>query len=315
MAMKKVIAVAGPTASGKTRLSIELAKLFNGEIVCCDSMQVYRGMDIGTAKPTPAERAQITHHMYDVVDPSIPFSCADYAEMADKCISEIISRGMLPIVCGGSGLYMNTLLCGISDVPDIPESIRENLSKKSPEELYIELLQKDPEAAQSIHPNNVKRVMRALEIHYGTGITKTEWDRKSKYKPKKYDSLIIGIAYRNREILYNRINSRVDEMLSLGLADEVKSLDLDRSSNAAQGIGYKELYEWIDGKCTYNEAVEKLKQNTRNYAKRQMTWFGKSGDVKWIYPDDYPDYKDDDKSFKNIVNIASEIVKSNGFVL
>lgn len=283
----KILAVVGPTASGKSALAVSLAARLNGEIVSCDSMQIYCGMDIGTAKPDETEKGGIRHHMLDIVSPEESFSCADYGRMARAETDDILRRGALPVFCGGTGLYLDAVLrCGFA--PDVPSGIREELKKRNPEELYRELCRVDPDSAGAIHPNNIKRVLRALEIYYGTGKTKSEWDRLSALAERPYDVLLIGLDYRNRETLYERIDRRVDDMLQRGLCEEAKRLDLLRDSTAAQAIGYKELYGWLDGQCGMEEAVSTLKQNTRNYAKRQLTWFRRNPDIHWLYPDDYP---------------------------
>ena len=280
-----LLAVVGPTASGKTSLSIALAKALGGEIVSCDSMQVYRGMDIGTAKPDEKEREGIPHHLIDVVSPDMPFSCADYAVLARKAVGEILSRGRLPIFCGGTGLYLDAVLTGNVFAPDVPEETVLRVRAMSADERYRLLSETDPESAAAIHPNNEKRVARALTVTLGTGVPKSEWDRRSRLAPKPYDALILGLDYRDRQILYERIDRRVELMLENGLAEEAKRLDLDRSATAGQAIGYKELYLWLDGTLSYGEAVAKLKQNTRNYAKRQLTWFRRDPSVRWLYPD------------------------------
>ena len=283
----KILAVVGPTASGKSALAVSLAARLNGEIVSCDSMQIYRGMDIGTAKPDEAEQGGIPHHMLDIVSPEESFSCADYGRMARDEADDILRRGALPVFCGGTGLYLDAVLRS-GFAPDVPPRIREELRKREPGELYRELCEVDPVSADAIHPNNVKRVVRALEIYHGTGKTKSEWDRLSALAEQPYDALLIGLDYRSRETLYERIDRRVDDMLQRGLCEEVKRLDLLRDSTAAQAIGYKELYGWLDGQCGMEEAVSTLKQNTRNYAKRQLTWFRRNPDIHWLYPDDYP---------------------------
>lgn len=296
----KIIAVVGPTASGKTELSLRLAETLDGEIISCDSMQIYKGMDIGTAKPSYEERRGIVHHLFDVVCPDVSFSCADYKTLAEETVKDIVSRGKTPIFCGGTGLYLNSLIsCGFS--PSVPEGIREELEKKSPDELYSELKKVDPLSAEMIHKNNVKRVIRALEIYLGTGKTKTEWDALSQNEESPYEALIFGLDYSSRETLYDRINRRVDIMLGMGLTDEVKSLSSSLGLTASQAIGYKEILLYLDGTLTYEEAVELLKKNTRNYAKRQLTYFKKNKDIHWYYPD----VTDMDEIFEDIVNIAS----------
>lgn len=281
----KLIAVVGPTASGKSALAIEIAKETGGEIISCDSMQVYRGMDIGTAKPTAAEMAEVRHHLIDVADPGEPFSCADYKILAEKAISDITSRGKIPVFCGGTGLYLDSVISIPAFSPEIPDGIREELMRRSPDELWAELCRIDPESAEKTHRNNVKRVIRALEIYCGTGKTKSEWDRLSRETVPPYDTLFIGLDFLDREKLYRRIEKRIEIMLESGLTDEVSRLDLPRGCNAAQAIGYKELYLYLDGKAEYGDAVALLEKNTRNYAKRQLTWFRRNKSIKWFYPD------------------------------
>ncbi len=283
-----VIAVVGPTASGKTALSVALAKRLDGEIISCDSMQVYRGMDIGTAKVTEEETCGVPHHLIDTVSPEESFSCADYSALAREKIEEIVKRGKTPIICGGTGLYLDSVLtenefseAGKDDV------CRERLMQRSLDELFEELKRVDPEAAEKTHKNNVKRVVRALEIYHTTGITKTEWDRRSREKESRYDAVIIGLDYKDRETLYERINKRVDIMMDAGLLTEVKALDTPafRESTASDGIGYKEMLSYLDGNASLGEAVEEIKKNSRNYAKRQLTWFRRNGGISWIYRD------------------------------
>lgn len=308
----KVLAVVGPTASGKTALSVALAKRLGGEIISCDSMQIYKGMDIGTAKVTDGEKQGIPHHLVDIISCEEKFSCSDYAVAAEAAIADITGRNKLPIFCGGTGLYLDSVLSGtrLSDA-GIDEEYRAALMLKSPEELYSMLMAVDPEAARKTHVNNVKRVVRALEIYHSTGKTKTEWDRDSRTGVGgKYDSLIIGLDFRDREKLYARINERVDMMLEVGLADEVRRLDSERfrASTAAQAIGYKELLEYFDGRCTLSEAAEAIKKGSRNYAKRQLTWFRRNPDIKWIYSDECPAGTD---NFEFIVNSALNIININ----
>lgn len=281
--MKNVLAVVGATASGKTALSIALAKALGGEIISCDSMQIYRGMDIGTAKPSEEETAGIPHHLIDIVEPSESFSVADYAPLAAKAIEDITSRGKLPIFCGGTGLYLDAVLNAneYSEAASDP-SLREELTRKAEEKgalaLWERLKVEDPESAEAIHPNNVKRVVRALEIKLLTGIPKSEWDRRSRLAPSPYNAVVLGLSYPDRAVLYGRIDRRVDMMLEAGLVDEVRSLiesgRLPRGSTAAQAIGYKEILAYLDGEVSLGEAVETLKTATRRYAKRQITWFG-----------------------------------------
>ena len=296
----KLIAVVGPTASGKTELSLRLAEALDGEILSCDSMQIYRGMDIGTAKPTLEERRGIPHHLIDIADPGEPFSCADYKCLAEAAVADVLARGKTPIFCGGTGLYLDAVLSVGDFSPSVPEGLREELQKQDPDVLWEELLAVDPEAAAAMHKNNLKRVIRALEIYRGTGKTKTEWDRLSKQKENPYDTLMIGLDYQDRQALYRRIELRVDLMLEQGLAEEAKTLSLDRTSTAGQAIGYKELYLWLDGDLSQEQAVALLKKNTRHYAKRQLTWFRRNPNVRWFYPD----AQERETFFENIVNIA-----------
>ncbi len=296
----KVLAVVGPTASGKTDLSLRLAEALDGEIISCDSMQIYRDMNIGTAKPSLNERRGIPHHLFDICDPEREFSCADYKHLAEAAIKDISERGKTPIFCGGTGLYLSSVLRGGNLSPDIPEGIREALEKRSIEENWNELLSVDPDAAALTHKNNSKRVIRALEIYHGTGRTKTEWDKLSLEAEPPYDALIFGLDYKSRDTLYDRINRRVDIMMNGGLEAEVRAVASRLGKTASQAIGYKELLCYINGELSYDVAVELLKKNTRNYAKRQLTWFRRDPNVIWSYPDS----ESTDTIFENIVNIA-----------
>ena len=320
----KVIAIVGPTASGKTALSVELAKRLGGEIISCDSMQVYRDMDIGTAKVTEEEACGVPHHLVSFVSPSESFSCADYATAAREKIKEIAERGRVPIFCGGTGLYLDSVLTDneFSEAGK-DEACRERLMSKTPDELYEELLKVDRAAAEKTHKNNVKRVVRALEIFYTTGITKTEWDDRSRERESRYDAVIIGLDFKDRETLYERINRRVDIMMESGLVDEVRALDSEgfRAGTASAGIGYKEILSCLDGCVTLSEAVEEIKKNSRNYAKRQLTWFRRNEKIHWIYPDFPQSYggKASEKltapmgedEFKLIVNYAVNIINNS----
>ncbi len=292
MAKLKTISILGPTASGKTALSIALAKRLGGEIVSFDSMQLYRGMNIGTATPDLRERDGTPHHLFDIVDPEESFSAADYAAHAAPVIADIASRGKAVILCGGTGMYLDSLMKissykkGKSD-----EGLREELAKfaevNGNEALHQQLREIDPESAEKIHPNNVKRVIRAIEIYRLTGMTKTEVDAEQVTGECAYDNTNVILDYRNREILYDRINRRVDMMLRDGLAEEAKGLyDSGRltGKTASQAIGYKELVPYFEGVCTLTEAAEQIKLNTRHYAKRQITWFNRYDGIR-IAPD------------------------------
>lgn len=283
-----IVCVVGPTASGKTAFAIELAKRRNGEIVSCDSMQIYKYMDIGTAKPTAKECADVPHHMIDFLDPNEDYSVADFVSRARGCIGDIISRGKLPVLCGGTGLYIDSVLNQI----EYPEGMRDDkyraelweiAEKDGNEAIHNMLKEVDEVAAESIHPNNTKRVIRALEICKTSGMTKTEADKLA-VKTPIYEAEIIGLNMQ-RERLYERINRRVDIMMEQGLLDEVKRLErmgVRRNSTAMQAIGYKELLLYIDGKCSLDEAVEKIKLESRRYAKRQLTWFRRNKGIVWI---------------------------------
>lgn len=293
----KIIAVGGPTASGKSALAFALAQCLDGEIVSCDSMAIYRDMNIGTAKPSQTELAQVRHHMIDICPPSVSYSAADWVTGATHAIDDIISRGKMPIICGGTGMYLDALLRpaafsnadGASENAALREELRVFAEKNGNTALHEKLRAVDPDSAASIHPNNIKRVIRALEIYLTTGITKTESDRQSQAGPSRYDCRIVTLNYENREILYSRIDSRVDKMIESGLVDEVRSLyacgSLPQDSTAAQGIGYKEILLCITDGLPLDTACELVKKNTRNYAKRQITWFKRYHDISLI-PDE-----------------------------
>ncbi len=309
----RILAVAGATASGKSALSLELAELFGGEIVSCDSMQVYRRMDIGTAKPTEEERARVTHHMIDIAEPTESYSCADYIREAAAVIEDISARGRLPIICGGTGLYLDALLRGsdFSEESTPDEELRRELfefaEKNGKDTLFAELRRIDPESAEAIHPNNVKRVIRAIEIYRTSGVKKSELDRRSLEAPSKYDATVIALKYNDRELLRQRIDRRVDEMIAVGLEAETRALMaegvFEKNTTAAQAIGYKEFLGYFRGESSFSECTELLKIATRKYSKRQMTWFGGRKYVEWIDADREGDLK----SFKEIVNSASEL--------
>ncbi len=286
--LKKIVAIAGPTASGKTALALKIAERFDGEVVSCDSMQIYRHMDVGTAKPSIEEMERVPHHMIDIVEPSENYSVADFVEKARECIDDIIDRGKLPVLAGGTGLYMDSIIENIEfgDFGSDQEFRREmeRLAAQQGNEAVHKLLEeKDPEAAEKIHPNNVRRVIRALEVCRLTGKTFTQVNMESR-RQKMYDALIFAIDT-EREVLYERINARVDRMLEEGLFEEVqglKSMGIRKEHTAMQAIGYKELMEVLDGECGFDEAVEKIKQESRRYAKRQLTWFKRNKDIHWV---------------------------------
>lgn len=304
----KIAAITGPTASGKTALAIRLARELDGEIISCDSMQIYKGMDIGTAKPTADELAAVPHHLIDILPADAPYSCSDYVKDAEAAIEDIVSRGKMPIFCGGTGLYLDRLLKGGNDdEAACDESVRAELKafyeERGVDALYSRLLELDPEAAESIHKNNVKRVMRAIEICLVTGKKKSEIDKKNAKIVDKYDHRVITLAFGDRELLYNRIDRRVDIMIEQGLIEETKRLIADgvfeRSVTAAQAIGYKELFPYLNGEDTLKNCVEELKRASRRYAKRQITWFSGKDYAHKVFVDG----NDSEKTFENIVNI------------
>lgn len=291
-----LIAVVGSTASGKSRLAVQLAKALDGEVVSCDSMQIYRRMDVGTAKPTREEMEGVPHHLIDIAEPDHPFSCADYVSAAKDVIAEIHGRGKMPVVCGGTGLYLERLLMGGGDVeaaepdPRIREKWQAFAAENGNHALHEKLRLVDAESADAIHENNLHRVIRALEIYETTGVPKSQWDRQSKEIVSDYDYRVIGLRYTDRQMLYGRIERRVDEMIAMGLLAETESLMregvFERNATAAQAIGYKELLPYLLGNETSLEAaVDQLKTATRRYAKRQITWFSAKPYVSWIDAD------------------------------
>ena len=286
----RLICICGPTASGKTALSVALAKQLHTEIISADSMQIYRGMDIGTAKPTAAERQGVPHHLLDVCAPGEPFSVARYVELADAAAQDVLSRGMIPIVAGGTGLYMDALIeCSTFSGDETDLSVREKYQRMAAEQgnaaVHACLAKVDPEGAERLHPNNLKRVIRALEVYEQTGMTIDAFNRLHKRPAPKYAALKIGICPAERQTLYDRIDRRVDQMLADGLLEETKRL-LDSGAlagTAAQAIGYKELLGYLQGDAPLADCVALLKQRSRNYAKRQLTWLKRDDNIHWIY--------------------------------
>lgn len=296
----KIVVICGPTASGKTALGIQVAQQANGEIISSDSMQIYKDMDIGTAKPTPEERAQAVHHLVDFVSPDQRYSVADFKKDATEKIEDILSRGKLPIIVGGTGLYVNSLIHNIEYKEEITDiEYRNELEKVDLETLYKQAQEIDPEAAAKVSQNDRKRITRILEIYHTTGKTKTQMEAESR-KEVKYDYKIFVLTP-ERDKLYERINLRVDLMMQAGLVDEVKQLlqKYNEFPTAMQGLGYKEVKEYLDGDITEEEMVEKIKQESRHYAKRQLTWFRQYKDATWL-----------DTFDKNNVNIILD--KLNG---
>jgi len=291
--LPRVVVVTGPTASGKTAAAVSVCLRLGGEVVSADSMQVYRGMDIGTAKPTNEERKGIPHHLIDVVDPVLPFSVADYVALARPALRAILSRGATPVVCGGTGQYISALVDGLefhSAPPDLAVRARllEAVEHLGNPAMLERLAAVDPEAAARLHPNDRKRILRALEVFETSGETLTEMNRRSRSLPKQFDFRTF-VLDPDRETLYRRCDARVDRMVDQGLLDEVRRLEgrgVPRSAIAMQAIGYKEMAAHLDGECTLAEAVASVKQATRNYAKRQFTWFRAMKDTEWIPVDD-----------------------------
>lgn len=297
MGKKPLVVIVGPTAVGKTKLSIELAKVLNGEIVSADSMQIYRYMDIGTAKPTVEERQGIPHHMIDVIDPGQEFSVAEYQRLATQAIDDIHSRGKLPIVVGGTGLYIKSLLypMNFTDAsydPELRKELQLQAEIMGKEYLHSKLQAVDPKTAARLHPNDVRRVIRALEVYHLTGKPMSEYDQGLEQMDYKYNVAIIGLTM-DRAKLYQRINQRVDEMMKNGLLDEVKrmlEMGYTRDMISMQGLGYKELMEYLEGRVSLEEAIEVLKRETRRYAKRQLTWFRAQKDMAWVNVDEFESY-------------------------
>ena len=292
---KRVLAVVGPTASGKTALAVQLAKKYDGEIVSADSMQIYKGMDIASAKPTEEEKEGIPHHLMDFLEPTEEFSVSDYVKLASDTIDQIIARGKLPILCGGSGLYIRSLIDNISFAPEDPDEIlrdelNQRFEKEGGEVLLKELAEFDPETAEKLSPNDGKRIVRAIEIYRATGITMSEHISLSKLEPSPYDVTAIGLTFADRQNLYERINKRVDVMLKRGLVEEAQRFySSEKSITSSAAIGYKELKPYLDGKITLEAAAEKLKMESRRYAKRQITWFKRDEYINWIEVDECKD--------------------------
>lgn len=287
---KPIVVIAGPTASGKTALSIALAKAFDGEIVSADSMQIYKFMNIGTAKPTEEEKCGIIHHLMDIVEPSVNFSAADYCEVAHKAIADIHKRGKLPIIVGGTGLYIDSLVNNVDfGTPDSDDALRAELEalaeNEGNEAVHKILAEIDPETAEKYHPNNLRRIIRAIEFYKMSGTTISAHAKEEKNSP--YHAVWLALDW-DRAVLYDRINRRVDIMMADGLLDEVKALDstYNRNSTAMQGIGYKEFFDYLDGNTSIDDTLELVKMNSRRYAKRQLTWFRRNGDIHWLAPDD-----------------------------
>ena len=288
--MDKMIVIVGPTASGKTALSVALAKALDGEVVSCDSMQIYRGMDVGTAKVTPEEMEGIPHHMVSVADPEESFSAARFQQMADPIVEDILRRGKTVILAGGTGLYVDTLVSGRTFAPYPETGKRQELEREADEKgmeaMLLELQQVDPETGARLHLADRKRILRALEVFRETGKTISQHNKETQAVPDKYQPIWIGLDYEDRKDLYDRINLRVDLMLEQGLLTEIRGLldaGVPEQCTAMQAIGYKEFLPVLKGEGDLASAVESVKQESRRYAKRQLTWFRRNGKVNWIY--------------------------------
>ena len=297
----KIIIVGGATASGKSDLALKICGDFGGALISADSMQIYKRLDIGTAKPTVSERAAIRHYLIDIKEPWENYSAADFVCDAKAAINDALSRGMLPVICGGTGLYIEALIhpTEYEKSTGIDDNLRKKLSARDAHSLWEELCSIDPEAASAIHENNKKRVVRALEIYYNTGKTKTETDKEQKKYNSDFDYLLLITDFSDRDALYDRINRRVDMMIQNGLVEEtaelLKNNDLRDGTTAYQAIGYKELFPYFKGEKSLDECIDKLKQATRNYAKRQITWFSRYDGVR------VRDYKDAEAAVKTFL--------------
>ena len=289
--MNNIICIAGPTASGKTALAVELAKELNGEVISCDSMQIYRGMDIGTAKPSPEELQGIRHHMLDICDPTEDFSVSRYCELATPILEDIVSRGKTAIIAGGTGLYMDSLMKGNDFAPIPATGHRERLEAQAQLEGIEPLLESlraiDPEAAERSQ-GNLRRIVRALEVYYETGETITAHNYRTQAIPPKYSPLWLGLDFTERSELYRRIDLRVEIMLQMGLLEEIKSLlasGIPEKATAMQAIGYKEFVDALAGRSSMEAAVAQVQQSSRRYAKRQLTWFRRNENMHWLIRD------------------------------
>ena len=294
----RVLCVVGPTASGKTKMAVALARRFGGEVVSVDSMQIYRGMTIGTAAPTAEEMEGVPHHMIAVADPAEQWSAARFCQAADACIQDILSRGKLPVLAGGTGLYLDALIRGDDFAPgsqggEVRLRLQRELREQGPEALLERVRTVDPETAGRLHLRDEKRILRALEIYEQTGEPMSLRDRRGRQRPDRYEAVYIGLSFRDREDLRRRIDRRVDDMVRQGLLQEVQDLldsGLPRDATALQAIGYKQFLAVADGAATTDQAVEEVKLRSRQYAKRQLTWLRRNPDIHWILWDREPDF-------------------------
>lgn len=309
----KLIVICGPTATGKTRLGVALAQRLGGEVVSADSMQVYRDMAIGTARPTAEEMAGVPHHMVGVVDPRENYSVARYVQEATGCVEDILRRGKQPILVGGTGLYIDGLCRGETYADFQPASgLRQALQARARAEgldaLWRELEQVDPETAARLHPHDEKRVLRALEVWQATGKTISQHDRESRQRPPRYEKVAIALTYRDRQALYNRIDQRVDQMVARGLVEEVQGLlaaGVPLTGTAMQAIGYKELARALAQGGELAQAVEEVKRRSRQYAKRQLSWFRRDPDTKWIF-------LEKEQDFSSVIQDSTDYLREKG---
>ena len=313
MQQPTILCVVGPTACGKTALAVALAKRFHGEVVSVDSMQIYRGLSIGTAAPTPEEMEGVPHHMVGVADPAESWSAARFTAAADRCVQDILRRGLLPVLAGGTGLYLDAIIAGRAFAPGSQGgAVRAQLERErregGMEPLLNQLRQVDPESARRLHPADEKRILRALEVYRETGRTISEHNRETQVLPKKYRPLYIGLAYRDRSDLRAAIDQRVDRMVASGLLEEVRSLaerGVPESATAMQAIGYKELVGVLRGERSLEEAAEEVKLRSRQYAKRQLTWLRRNENIFWIL-------WEKNRDFARALQIATDFLHGQG---
>ena len=313
MAAPKILCIVGPTACGKTTLGILLARQLNGEIVSVDSMQIYRGMTIGTAAPTQDEMDGVPHHMVAVAEPEENWSVARFVEEADKCIQNILSRGKLPILVGGTGLYLDAIIAGRSFAPgesggEVRKMLENRLAREGIEPILEELRKVDPESAERLPPADEKRILRALEVYLETGKTITQHNLESQTVPRKYNAVYIGLTFADRADMRALIDLRVDKMVEMGLLDEIRALlarGLDRSCTALQAIGYKDFLAAMDGEASIEEAIEEVKLRSRQYAKRQLTWLRRNKDIFWII-------WEKERNFPEAVRLSTDFLATQG---
>jgi len=313
MTKPKIVCVVGPTASGKTKMGILIARRFGGEVVSVDSMQIYRGMEIGTAAPTAEEMAGVPHHMVSIAQPGEEYSVARFTEEADRCIQDILARGKLPILVGGTGLYLDAIIrghgfAGGEKTGEVRQKLQQQLESEGIEPLYHQLQQVDPAAAERLPLGDEKRILRALEVYLCTGKTITQHNEETARLPNRYDPIYIGLGFRDREEMKRLIDLRVDQMVQQGLLQEVEALlssGVSRRSTAWQAIGFKEFLQYHDGNLTLQQAVDEVKLRSRQYAKRQLTWLRRNGAIHWIL-------WENGRDFEKALQISTEILTAQG---